>query len=278
METSAIQSGTLVNIDPASLTPEILLGQDELVVRPVANAAELRMVYQLVHDCYVGKGYARPQPDGLLIHYPEFDFLEETTVFVAVWKGEIVGTFSFTLDGSAGMSTDGDFQEECERIRLEKRRLATGWRLAIKKSARSHRHIVMSLIKQTIRAALAADVTSWVISVNPEHENLYRRMLNMYVVGRKETTSGLTNAPAVLMRCDIERLPDHWYALKRQSVIKAGIQEIYRGMVVLSALCRQIESPILASGPVSRFALMCLLNLLIRNQLFSLHFFDPTYL
>src|SRR5579864_3438414 len=134
--------------EPNFITPELLLGQDELVIRPVANSAELRMVYRLVHDCYVSRGYATPQGNGLFDPYPGFDRLAETTVLVAVNAGQIVGTFSMTLDGPSGLTVEEDFPRECEQLRKRSRFMAAAWRLAIRPSHRSDRHVLIALIKE----------------------------------------------------------------------------------------------------------------------------------
>src|ERR1035437_2225884 len=121
---------------------------ETVIIRPVANDAEMKMVHRLTHDCYVSKGYARPQPDGQLNHYPEFDRLSETTVFVAIQRGEVVGSISMTVDGPEGLTVDGDFKDDCDVMRHAGRKLATAWRLVMKHSMNPSRRILMALIKE----------------------------------------------------------------------------------------------------------------------------------
>ena len=202
----------LKQMTPIVITSEDLETADAkaVTIRPVANDAEMKMVHRLTHDCYVSKGYAPPQPNGLLNHYPEFDHLPQTTVFVAIQHGEVVGSISMTVDGPKGLTVDGDFKEECDAMRKSGRKLATAWRLVMKHSVNPSRRVLMSLIKETATLATRKGANTWLFTVNPRHESVYRRLLKMYAVSHKEGTHGLVNAPAVLLRADNESLPGAW--------------------------------------------------------------------
>src|SRR5262245_29486021 len=79
------------------------------IIRPIRDLAELQQVYRLTHDCYVENGYVKPHPTGMIVHYPQFDHIPETTILVAVINGRIVGSVSLTQDGPGGFSIDDDF-------------------------------------------------------------------------------------------------------------------------------------------------------------------------
>ncbi|MFH1022789.1 MAG: nucleotide disphospho-sugar-binding domain-containing protein, partial [Planctomycetota bacterium] len=179
----------------------------DVVVRPIKNKNELDEVYRITHDAFLERGYCRPQADGRLVHYPRLDQIKETTVFVAVSDGGIVGTISLTLDGPAGLHVDEDFKEACDDIRNEGRKLAAGWRIATRSGYRDERGIVMGLIREVVTRAVDAGVRTGVFTFNPRHESIYQRLLNMKTVARNGETSGLQDAPAVFMRCDAEALP-----------------------------------------------------------------------
>ncbi len=186
-----------------------------VVVREAASAADMEAVWRLTHDAYVEQGYCAPQPDGRLIHYPHLEGIPETTVLVAEENGEIVGTNSLTLDGPAGLHVDADFTTECDRIRVEVRAagktLGASWRIATKSSCRSVTAVVKSLIRETVRRFVEADVETVVFTFNPRHERIYKRLLNMSTVARHGgTVHGLNNAPAVFMRWEMATCPDQW--------------------------------------------------------------------
>ncbi|MFH1023183.1 MAG: radical SAM protein [Planctomycetota bacterium] len=180
---------------------------DQVVIRPVQNKEEMDEVYRLTHDAYLERGYCAPQPGGRLVHYPQLDRIPETTVLVALVDGAIVGTNSLTLDGPSGVNADMDFKRECDAIRREGRKVASSWRLATRSFCHDERNVVMSLIRETVIRALEMDVRTCVFILNPRHERVYQRLLNMKTVARSGGTAGLQNAPAVFMRCDVETLP-----------------------------------------------------------------------
>ena len=72
------------------------------------------------------------------------------------------------------------------------------------------KEVVMTLIQETLKSELEAGVATCLFTFNPRHENIYRKLLNMRTVARRENTQGLSNAPAVLMRLDREAVPERW--------------------------------------------------------------------
>jgi hypothetical protein len=179
-------------------------------VRPAANIRELEEVYRLTHECYVAQSYVDQQPNGLLLHYPEFDVVPETTVLVATHQGEIVGSVSYTVAGTNGLTIGQDFREECLQMEKEGRSLCAIWRLVVKKSHRASRQVVFGLISEATRRLLNTPMNTFLFVVNPAHKRVYERLLNMRVAGTRELTDGLYNAPAVLLRGDRETLPEKW--------------------------------------------------------------------
>lgn len=180
-------------------------------VRTVRNEAERREVHRITHDAYVERGYCAPQPGGVLDHYPAFERGNATTVLVARAHGIVVGTVSLTLDGALGLQVEKDFPKETAAVRAECARVGCVWRLATRQSVRSERRVVLALIEAVVREAfLAKGLDAFLIAVNPRHESSYRRMLNMTPLARVSGTEGLSDAPAILLRCDSQRCPERW--------------------------------------------------------------------
>jgi len=176
-------------------------------IRPVRNLSELSEVYQLTHNSYVESRYATPHTSKMLIHYPYFDHLPETTVLVATLHDEIVGTVSYTLDGPSGLTVDEDFGPACQAERAAGRTVAAVWRLVVDEKHRHQREIVTSLIREVIMGMRKHSVQSCFFAVNPKHAEIYKKMLNMREVAQKQITKGLSNAPAVLLVGDPYLLP-----------------------------------------------------------------------
>nr|AAO64427.1 long chain N-acyltyrosine synthase [uncultured bacterium CSLF42] len=178
-------------------------------IRPVEDLDEMKEVYRLTHTSYVSSGYSDCHPSNMLIHYPYFDHIPESTILIALMHGKIVGSVSLTIDGPNGLTVDEDFKEDCDKIRAEGKPLATVWRLVVDESHRNQRTIVMNLINEIVHRLLKNKISNCLFAVNPKHANVYQRMLNMQVVATRTTTNGLCNAPAVLLRGDPEKIPYH---------------------------------------------------------------------
>jgi hypothetical protein len=190
----------------ALVADAVVCGEQRLHVRPIRNKQELDEVHRITHDTFVDEGYVTPRPDGRLRHYPHLDDAQETTVFVAVVRGAIAGTISYTLDGPAGLHVDGDFPEEVRRVRAEGRRLAASWRIAVRRDVRRDRRVVLGLIEQALESAVRVGVETVLCTFNPRHERTYARLLRFERVALSAETRGLANAPAVLMRLELGRI------------------------------------------------------------------------
>ncbi|MCK6472844.1 MAG: hypothetical protein L6R28_13965 [Planctomycetes bacterium] len=182
-----------------------------IVVRKVRRTSELEEVHRLTYRAYRERGYCGEQPDGKLVHYPHLENIPETSVFVAYEEGKILGTVSVTLDGPAGLHVDADFKDTVDKVRAENRRLCAPWRIATHSSLRSEKRVVMALLQAVVDEAFdAMGCQTFLCTFNPRHERFYRRIWNMPTIARHEGSDGLENAPAVLMRCDIETIPLEW--------------------------------------------------------------------
>ncbi|APB32736.1 hypothetical protein GlitD10_0425 [Gloeomargarita lithophora Alchichica-D10] len=179
------------------------------IVRPVKDESEMEAVYRITHDAFVAGGYCDPQPNGLLIYNAHLDAIPETTVLVAVYEEEIIGTISWTLDSPHGLHVDDDFQAECDLIRLEGKRLAGSWRIATQKRYQNQRPLVLSLIQGVVDDYLDYGIDTSVFIFDPSHERVYQKLLGMRTVARRDAYT-LTNTPVVLMRVEIAELPDRW--------------------------------------------------------------------
>lgn len=176
-----------------------------MIIRPIQTLIELDKIYYLTHDIYVKNGYYKPNEEGKLSHYPQLDNIPETTVFIAIKDGEIVGTNSITLDGIMGLHVDLDFPDEVNKVRKERRRLVASWRIVTNNGIK----VIVGLIKKTVDHALnilKADTA--LFTFHPKHESFYQKYLNAKTIARSDCISKLENAPAVLMRVDKETIKE----------------------------------------------------------------------
>ncbi len=183
-------------------------------IRKAVTKQELESVYRLTHDAYVEMNYAKPQPDGQLIHYPELENIPETTVMIANSGSRVLGTLSITVDGPAGLNTDRDFPEHTGKIRSQTNMLAACWRMVTCKECRHKKSIVKDLFKESLNFIFKQlDIDTLLCTVNPCHERVYQLLFGCETVAcQTKSIDGLENAPAVLMRLENNNVPERWFS------------------------------------------------------------------
>jgi hypothetical protein len=195
--------------------------QMSFMIRPVQNEQEMDKVYRLVHDVYLRRGYCTPQPDRRLRHYRHFDEIPETTVLIAIEDGKIIGTNSLTVDGPNGLPVDADFKHIVDTVRQEKHKLGASWRIATIHRYHNDKKLVIALIQETVSLVIRKNIRTMLFTFNPRHQKVYKRILGMKTLSQKiNNVECLKNAPAVLMRWDIERCPDRWLHTEEEKAAK----------------------------------------------------------
>ncbi|GIU69069.1 MAG: hypothetical protein KatS3mg002_0305 [Candidatus Woesearchaeota archaeon] len=175
------------------------------------NQEELKEVYHLTYKEYLREGYIQPNPEEMISLYPHLDNILETTTIGIYDKQKLIGTISWTLDGPFKLHTDIDFPEETQKVRDEGRRLAASWRIVTDYEYRKNMTVVFNLILAVVEEMLIGNIETALFTFNPKHEKVYRQILNMDTVAKKlDSIKGMNNAPAVLMRLDIEKLSNKW--------------------------------------------------------------------
>ncbi len=180
-------------------------------VRTVRDDVELDVVYRMAHEAYLHQGYCAPTAPKRLNLYPSLDGIEETRVWVLDFKGTIQASVSVTQDGPKGLPMECGFGGLYAGVRLERRRLGAVWRMVKCSAAGALPNPGLIMVTTALTDAFCnRNLETFFCSVHPKHESFYRRVLKMRRVGFSRDSEGLQNAPAVLMRCDIESLPEKW--------------------------------------------------------------------
>jgi hypothetical protein len=158
----------------------------------------MQKVWKLTHDVYVKCGYIKPQPGGLLVHYPHLDQIPETTVIVCKDdEGNIVGTNSFTVDGPEGLHVESEFSDIVSLFRMTNLRLSSTWRIETDPECNNRLSVVKAVIIKTFE--IAQDKADIVLATfHPRHEAFYTRLLNFIRIAQPRPHKHL-NAHAILM-------------------------------------------------------------------------------
>ena len=179
-------------------------GSSMPTVRPIAHSRELFDVYRMTYQCYRTENKLNSE-DGLCIPHPEFDHIDDTTILVAEWGGEILGTISLTLDGKHGLPLDKNLNRTCALSRAEGRPLAQAWRLLAKDSCPTD-VIVTSLITEATQRLLSQNIQTSLWMVQERYSPLCHMLLNPVMLTRIASARGASKVNSVLLRGDAEKL------------------------------------------------------------------------
>lgn len=175
----------------------------------VSNKEQLIKVWKLTHDVYVSKGYAQPQPDGILRHYPELDEIPETVVFGVEYQDRLLGTISGTIDGPKGLNVDYDFKDIMDRERRIVKKALAMWRFVSVPEFRNAADIAFGLIHRAIHYAVENDVDYSYMVINPKHKKFYQKRLAFEAISEVRKEHSVNESPGILMKTKIEDLIGH---------------------------------------------------------------------
>jgi hypothetical protein len=202
-----------------------------LTIREVKTRADLEAVWRLTHDMYVAQGYAQPQANGRLIHYPHLDGIPETIVWAAEdERGRILGTLSYTADGPAGLHVDDDFKDVTDAVREEccrtGKRLGASWRIVTAPECRHGLDVVMGLITRYVEYISMREIDVTLYTFNPKHGSFYKRMLDFEIIAEPRVGHAVQAAPAILMRGELERIVARWRKImtRRDSARRQAVE------------------------------------------------------
>jgi hypothetical protein len=146
---------------------------DDYELKIVDTFAEFEAAARVLHDSYVEMGYMEKQASGMRI--TKYHLMPTTTIVVAKYRGEVIGTVSMIKDSPLGLPSDDIIN--MDSLRCSGARVAEGSSIAVVPKHRDGR--VMFLLMKYLHNYLAqhAAVRYLVVSVNPRHEDLYAGVL-----------------------------------------------------------------------------------------------------
>jgi len=192
----------------------------------IANTQALReKAFRLVHDIYLGKGYALRSSGELwcTIHHLH----PYTLTFLAMKAGQAAGTISIVPDSRLGLPADTIFPEQLAFLRKAGRRLSEIFSLGVNEGV-AHRTVdlTMHLYRLVHLAAtrLSHD-TDIVASVMAHHAAFYSKILLFDEVSPESRQSPKTGEQVVFTRMNLETM-ERRYA-ERYSRLK-GKRNLFR--------------------------------------------------
>lgn len=149
---------------------------DNFSIEIARTEEDLESAYRLLHDCYVATKLMTPHASGLRCNL--YTFLPHSTVIVAKYNGETVGTVSLIRDSVWGLPSDKDYRNENDRLRKAGHKLVEVSALAVSKDFRNRGNSVSLLLMKYLYNYTYQFLNSdcLVCTVHPRAEDFYKAL------------------------------------------------------------------------------------------------------
>lgn len=143
----------------------------ELSFKVATTQQEYLQALEILHQCYLEKGYTKKNKSNIRV--TPYHLLPITTVLLALWKNEIIGTISIIRDNPLGVPMDKSF--DLSKFRQKGTIVAEISALAIKKEFRGKSgEIFFPFVRFTWNLSYHfLGIDYFVIAVNPSMSELY---------------------------------------------------------------------------------------------------------
>ncbi|MBN2331034.1 MAG: hypothetical protein JXC85_04400 [Candidatus Aenigmarchaeota archaeon] len=146
------------------------------MVRKANGHDELQAIFRLRYESYLRKGYIPSNQDGIMLD--EWDESPDTTHFVAMESGELLGAVRLVLDSIKGLPMERVFPEAIKKLRKQGRKVAEASTLVVAEGpSGSSRKLWMKLCRTLWMEAEARHIDDLCIAVTQNHVGFYKRLL-----------------------------------------------------------------------------------------------------
>ena len=175
-------------------------------VKIASKRSEWEAAYQLVAENYRNRGYDPPW--GKALRFTPYHALPDTTTYIALSEGQVIGTLSLVLDNVLlGLPMESIYAEEIADLRRAHRRLGEVTSLADNGlSVREFIPIFVGLMSLMAQHFSSQGADTWVITVNPRHSSFYRKIMGFVPLGERRSYPTVQNHPAEAYMLDVPLL------------------------------------------------------------------------
>jgi hypothetical protein len=182
----------------------------------VANTQALReKAFRLVHDIYLGKGYAFRSSGGRELWCTIHHLHPHTLTFLAMKAGQAAGTISIVPDSRLGLPADIIFPEQLAVLRKAGQRLSEIFSLGVDEEiAHSAIDLTMHLYRLVHLAATRLFHNNDIVaSVMAHHAAFYSKILLFDEVSPESRQSPKTGEQVVFTRMNLETMERRYAAI-----------------------------------------------------------------
>lgn len=167
-----------------------------ITIKVASTRAEREAAFRLVYQRYLGAGLCPPNPYQMRV--TPYHLLPTTTLFVALYQGEVIFTLSLIGDGELGVPMQSIFPDEMNALRAQGVRFGELSCLADRR-----RELVrfLPVFVQVTRFMLQYSIRQgrerFVIAVHPKHVRFYERFVGFRPLAGERLYGSVLNKPAV---------------------------------------------------------------------------------
>ncbi len=229
-------SNTLGHAESSALTADRLPRNlkaflKAITFRVAQTRDELEAATKLVQQEYAKRGYTSSKSSSD-IKLSLFNALPQTTTFVALLEGEVIGTITLIADSPLGLPMDSIYRDELDGLRRQGRRLAEGSMLAVRTDLfgrgvflmlnSKKLFLVFNLFKLWFDyARFLTSITTLCIAVHPKHDLLYR-FLSFHDLAGERVYPGANHHSAIAKVLDF-----HLADQELRAANKLGIHRLF---------------------------------------------------
>ena len=145
---------------------------------------------------------------------------------MAFQEDKVIGTLTLGMDSSHPLLAEELYKAEIDDLRAADRKVCELTKLAIDQTQGSKRVLASLFHIAYIYGRVMQGYTDVVIEVNPRHVAFYKRMLGFKEFG-PERMCERVNAPAVLLRLELEYVDQQIELLGGKADIESGARSLY---------------------------------------------------
>ena len=170
----------------------------------------------LVQRKYASRGYEASS----------FQKAPERITLMAFQEDKVIGTLTLGMDLSHPLLAEALYKAEIDSLRAAGRKICELTKLAIDEALGSKRVLASLFHIAYIYGRVMQSYTDVLIEVNPRHVAYYKRMLGFKEFG-PERMCGRVNAPAVLLRLELEYVDQQIESLGGKAEAAVGGRSLY---------------------------------------------------
>ena len=172
-----------------------------IAIKVASTRDERAAAFRLVYRRYLESGLCAPNPSEMRV--TPYQLLPTTTIFVAVYQGEVIFTLSLVGDGELGVPMESIFPDEVRGLRAHGVTFGEVSCLADRRRELSRfLPLFVRVCRLTFQFARRHGSRRLLIAVHPKHGRFYERFFGFRPLGGTREYQSVLNKPAAAYSLD----------------------------------------------------------------------------